>query len=63
MTTTTHNCLDKALSIVGLSELAVRHVKVDKQRRTDIEDLLKHLAADTQVGLLKKLFRRSMSEK
>ena len=50
MTRTVHNCMDKALSVVGLGDIIIRHVKVNDQRKADCDDLKKHIQQDIQVN-------------
>ena len=52
MTSSVHTCLDKALAVVGLGEITIRHVNMDEQRRLDICDLLKHISSDQQVKMV-----------
>ncbi|MEZ4455822.1 MAG: aminotransferase class V-fold PLP-dependent enzyme [Gemmatimonadales bacterium] len=51
LTTQAHHCLEKALRIAGLGEVAVRHVPIDDQFRMRPDALAAAVAADRAAGL------------
>jgi len=50
MTEQAHHCVDKALRIAGLSEIAIRRVNMDTQYRMDSQDLERLIEADKLAG-------------
>ncbi len=47
----THHCIHKALKIIGLEDLIIRHVQVDDRSRMSPEDLNQHIQEDKIKGL------------
>lgn len=47
----THHCIHKALKIIGLEDLIIRHVHVDDRSRMSPEDLNQHIQEDKIKGL------------
>lgn len=46
-----HHCNLKALRIIGLEDVVIRHLKLDGRSRIDSTDLKEKIAADKQAGL------------
>ena len=48
----THHCIHKALRIIGLEDVILRHIEVDDRSRMKHEDLNHHIQEDKKNGLL-----------
>jgi glutamate/tyrosine decarboxylase-like PLP-dependent enzyme len=51
LTSHVHHCIDKALRIIGLEDVIVREVKLDKSFRMDAKDLNDLISVDLEKGL------------
>ncbi len=47
----THHCIHKALKIIGLEDVIIRHIQVDDRSRMSPEDLNQHIQEDKIKGL------------
>jgi aromatic-L-amino-acid decarboxylase len=47
----THHCIDKALRIIGLEDIVLRYLKLDKFHRVDANILKEQIKKDTKKGL------------
>ena len=46
-----HHCINKALRIIGLEDVIIRHIELDDNSRIISEDLINKIEADKAVGL------------
>lgn len=51
MSAHTHHCMHKALRIIGLDDVIIRELKLDKRHRVDIQELTNQINSDLESGL------------